>query len=78
MQQPYCKLEQVTAPTEYGLTAGFSIPVVNRYNNRSTIDISGQYVRMQPANDTFMTENYLRINIGISFSERWFAKWLVE
>lgn len=78
IQQPYCKLEQVTAPTEYGLTAGLSIPIVNRYNNRSTIDISGQYVRMQPSGSSLMTENYLRINVGISFSERWFAKWLVE
>ena len=77
-QQPYCKLENIKAPTEYGFTAGFSIPIVNRYNNRSTIDVSGQYVRMQPEGSMLMTENYLRINVGISFSERWFAKWLVE
>ena len=78
MQQPYCKLANVTAPTEYGVTAGFSIPIVNRYNNRSSVDISGQYVRMQPSGAMIVTENYLRINVGISFSERWFAKWLVE
>jgi hypothetical protein len=33
---------------------------------------------MQPEGSMLMTENYLRINVGISFSERWFAKWLVE
>jgi hypothetical protein len=71
-------LENIKAPTEYGFTAGFSIPIVNRYNNRSTVDVSGQYVRMQPEGSMLMTENYLRINVGISFSERWFAKWLVE
>ena len=25
-----------------------------------------------------VTENYIRLNIGISFNEKWFMKWKVE
>ena len=40
------------------------------------LNISGQWVRSS-AKD-FITENMFRINIGITFNERWFAKWKVE
>jgi hypothetical protein len=54
---------------------GFGIPIMNR-NSLSTLNISGQWVR----NDCklFMTENVFRINIGLTFNERWFMKWKVE
>ena len=54
----------------------FGIPIVNSYNNRSILNISGQWV----CQDTkmFIKENSFRINIGLTFNERWFAKWKVE
>ena len=46
---------------------------------RQFIDISGQAVHVRPAAGSGMiTENYLRLNIGLSFNETWFDKWKVQ
>ena len=55
---------------------GFGIPIFNAWNNRSILNISGQYVHRSA--DNLITENTFRINIGLTFNERWFAKWKVE
>jgi hypothetical protein len=39
-------------------------------------NISAQWVRQD--SKTFVTENSFRINIGLTFNERWFAKWKME
>lgn len=65
-------------PTEFGASLGIGIPIINRWNQRSTVHISGQYVRMQPAVTGMMAENYLRLNLGVSFIENWFTKWRVN
>lgn len=72
----YLKINGVDGPKEYSVSAGFGIPVVNNYNNRSLLNISAQWVR-QDSKD-FVTENSFRINIGLTFNERWFAKWKME
>ena len=54
----------------------FGIPIVNAYNNRSLLNISAQWVRQD--SKVFITENTFRINIGLTFNERWFAKWKVN
>jgi len=73
---PYIKVEDQDGPKEYSVSAGFGIPIVNTYNNRSLLNISGQWVRSSAKN--LIIENYFRINIGITFNERWFMKWKVE
>ena len=40
------------------------------------LNISTQWVKLDAKN--FITENSFRINIGITFNERWFAKWKVK
>jgi hypothetical protein len=40
------------------------------------INISAQWARQSAKN--FITENTFRINIGLTFNERWFAKWKVD
>lgn len=77
-QQPYFSIEGKKGPSEYGVSAGFSLPISNVYNNKTKLNISGQFVHVDPSFDGIITENYLRINIGISFNERWFSKWQVE
>lgn len=77
-QQPYFSVEGNKGPSEYGVSAGFSLPISNVYNNKSKLNISGQFVRIDPAFAGMITENYLRINIGISFNDLWFYKWQVE
>ena len=65
-------------PTEYGASVGLAIPIINRWNQRSTINISGQYVRLQPALPGMIAENCLRLNLSVSFIENWFTKWKVN
>lgn len=78
MKQPYYGLDGgVKGAMEYGLTAGLSLPVSNVYHS-ATIHLSGEYVRIQPSMRSLIIENYMRINLGVTFCERWFAKWMVE
>lgn len=73
---PYIKVNGKDGPKEYSVSAGFGIPIVNAWNNRSMLNISAQWVRAS-AKD-LITENTFRINIGLTFNERWFMKWKVE
>lgn len=73
---PYYNIRGQNGPTELTLSAGVSIPVINTWNNRSSLTISAQWVH-NSAKD-FVTENTFRINIGLTFNERWFAKWKVD
>ena len=70
---PYCKINGVDGPKEYSVSAGLGLPITNNYNNRSVINISGQWARQSLPG--MITENTFRLNIGINFNERWFAKW---
>lgn len=73
---PYIKVNGQDGPKEYSVSAGFGIPITNTWNNRSMLSISGQWCHAA-AND-LITENTFRINIGLTFNERWFMKWKVE
>ncbi len=89
--QPYAQADlsgTVTdKPQEFGITAGVSIPIYNKniWYNSPRINISAgwthssiPYLNALTNNQSKITENYLRLNIGITFSERWFYKWKVQ
>ncbi|MBO4561652.1 MAG: hypothetical protein J5705_06775 [Bacteroidaceae bacterium] len=76
--QPYIKVGNSKGPMEYGVSAGFSVPFTNAYNSMSYLHVSAQYTRIQPQVKGMITENYLGINIGVTFLERWFMKLMVE
>lgn len=78
MKQPYFNVNGRKGPTEYGISAGFTMPVSFSYNSMSHLHFTAQYVRVQPGESGMITENYLRLSIGVTFLERWFAKWMVE
>lgn len=65
-------------PTEYGATMGIGLPIMNRWNGKSIVNISGQYIHVRPNAPGMITENSLRLNIGLSFNETWFNKWKVQ
>ena len=65
-----------TAQGEISASIGFGIPIIHAYNNRSMLNISGHWVRS--AATGLLKENTFRINIGITFNERWFMKWKVD
>lgn len=73
---PYLNIDGGDGPKEWSASIGFGIPIMNTYNNRSILNISAQWVNLK--SNRFVTENTFRINIGLTFNERWFAKWKVE
>ena len=76
--QPYFNVGNQKGPMEFGVSAGFSLPINTSYNSMSYLHISGEYVRVQPMTKGMITENYLRINVGVTFLERWFMKLMVD
>ena len=72
---PYYKIDGVRAAKEYGVSAGFGLPIPR---TRSQVSVSAQYVRTQGEKAAFLDENTLRICIGITFNERWFFKRKVD
>lgn len=76
--QPYYNVGGNKGPMQFGVSAGFSMPITTAYNSMSYLHITGEYVRVQPSSSGMITENYLRINIGVTFMERWFMKLMVD
>lgn len=72
---PYYKIDGKKAATEYGITAGFGLPVPR---SRSILSISGQFVHVSGKEAVFVDENIFRVSIGLTFNERWFFKRRVE
>lgn len=73
---PYYKIGNIDGPKQYSISAGFGIPIQNQINARSYLNISAQWVKQSV--DGLLKENTFRINVGVTFNERWFAKWKVE
>lgn len=76
--QPYFNVGGSKGPMQFGVSAGFTMPITTAYNSMSYLHVSGEYVRVQPMAKGMITENYLRINIGVTFMERWFMKIMVD
>ncbi len=74
---PYAKIDGKDGNREYGVSFGFGFPLTS-YQSRSILNISGQYVKVSPKVKGLLEENYLRINISLTFNERWFMKWKVD
>lgn len=70
---PYLKINGLDGPKEISVSGGLGLPIVNGYNSRSFLNISAQWVHSSAKH--MITENTFRINIGLTFNERWFAKW---
>ncbi|MBM6992740.1 MAG: hypothetical protein I3J02_05665 [Prevotella sp.] len=73
---PYYYINGQDGPKEMSASLGFGIPIINSYNNRSLLNISAQWIRQSTKN--YITDNTFRITIGLTFNERWFAKWKVD
>lgn len=72
-------------PKEYGVSAGVSMPIYSKwliFANMSKVNISAQwvhtdipYLSAQTMKKSTLTENYLRLCVGVSINESWFYKW---
>jgi len=72
----YLKINGKDGPSELSVSAGIGVPIINNYNNRSMLNVSLQW--QHASSKQLMTENTFLINIGLTFNERWFAKWKFE
>lgn len=75
---PYFNVGGLEGPKELSVSAGFGIPIFNQWTSPrvSLLNISAQWVHSS-AKD-LITENTFRINVGMTFNERWFQKWKVK
>ena len=73
---PYYYINGQDGPKDFHVSLGFGIPIANGYNNRSFVNVSGQWQHRSA--DQLITENAFVLSIGLTFNERWFAKWKVE
>lgn len=73
---PYYKIKGGDGPKELTVSAGFGVPVINSWNNRSVLNISASWVRT--AAPGMLVDNSFRLSLGLTFNERWFAKWKVD
>ena len=73
---PYYYINGHDGPKELTLSAGLGLPLLNKWENRSVLNISAQWVHSS-AKD-FITDNTFRISIGLTFNERWFAKFRIN
>ena len=74
-------------PTEFGVSAGFTIPIRNRnlFYSAPKLNVAFSWVHTNIpyySNSTSqagtLKENYFRISLGLTVSERWFYKWKVQ
>ena len=75
---PYTKVDGGDGPKDFLVSAGVALPIINTNNNRSVVNINVQYERVKPQFSHGLTENYIRLCLGITFNERWFMKWKVQ
>ena len=69
----YIKINDQKGPREISVSAGIGLPIVNVYNTRSMLNVSFQWVNTNATG--MIRDNTFRINLGLTFNERWFAKW---
>ena len=74
-------------PYEFGLSAGITMPITNRniWHNSPKINVAVQwvhtnipYLNSNTLRQSTLTENYFKLCLGVTFSERWFYKWKVQ
>ena len=75
---PYYKVNGVTGPREFGVSAGFCFPLSKQSNSNSLLNISAQWINVSASSSSLITENYFRLNVGITFNEKWFMKWKIQ
>ncbi|MCF0198257.1 MAG: hypothetical protein HUK02_02895 [Bacteroidaceae bacterium] len=71
---PNVKVNGHNGPTECSVTAGVGLPMT--YSSKSLINVGASWLRRSAPN--LIKENYLMLNVGVTFNERWFMKWKIN
>lgn len=76
---PYVKVNGHDGPREMRASIGLGLPLQTRkLSGRSVINISVEWMMRKPSVAGMIKENYILLNLGVSFNERWFMKWKFE
>ena len=76
---PYTLINGQDGPMEYRVTAGVGLPLqTKKMAGRSLINVSAEWQMRKAAVAGMIDENYLMLNVGVTFNERWFMKWKIE
>lgn len=75
---PYLRVNGSDGPSDMTLTAGLGLPITNKINNRSMVNVNLQWLRRKPSTAGLITENYFMVNVGLTFNENWFMKFKIQ
>jgi hypothetical protein len=79
---PYLRINGASGPKEYSVTAGVGMPIPFTKSNagisRTMLNIGLEWLRRTPSVANQITENYVMLNVGISFNEAWFMKYRIH
>ena len=79
LASPYTKVNGQDGPREYRVTAGLGLPLQTRkLSGRSFVNVSAEWLMRKASASNLVNENYLMLNLGVTFNERWFMKWKIE
>lgn len=65
-------------PSEISASLGFGLPISARRANGSMINLGVQWLRRASTSKNLITENYVMLNLGVTFNERWFMKFKIQ
>ncbi len=74
---PHLIVNGLDGPYEFCMSIGAGVPITNRINNRSFVNVGLQWLRRASHSAGMVTENYFLINLGVTFNERWFMKYKI-
>lgn len=75
---PHLMVNGQKGPSEMNVTMGVGVPIINRTNSRSVVNFGLQWQRRAANGPDMVRENYLLLNLGLTFNERWFVKYKIE
>ena len=75
---PYLKVNGKDGPQEFSLRIGAGVPIINKINSRSVVNVGMQWLRRSASGAGMIKEDYFVINLGVTFNERWFMKYKIE
>lgn len=75
---PYLVVNNQNGPKELGISLGAGLPISNKNNSGSMVNVSLQWMRRSPSVSKMITENYFAVNVGVTFNENWFMKFKIK
>ena len=73
---PYLVINGQDGPKEISASIGVGLPIANGWNNRSMLNVSAKWTNLNAPG--LIKENTFMLCVGLTFNERWFAKWEVQ